>query len=121
MVDFNGFDKGVIGKNLPSDTTLNCMKKAELIKLLHLAENNHRTLAEAYKIVVDTNKCKICPLELDKRRANEIRAEVIDAFVNELKEVAFPLSNIIDYLRGEAIDMDDVLWIADKLKEEKNE
>lgn len=45
MVDFNGFDKGVIGKKLPSDSTLNQMKKSELIELLHLAESNHRVLA----------------------------------------------------------------------------
>lgn len=65
MVDFNGFDKGVIGKKLPSDTTLNNMRKSDLIELLHLAESNHRLLAEVYKIAVDTSKCKSCPLSLD--------------------------------------------------------
>lgn len=44
MVDFNGFDKGVIGKPLPADSTLNNMKKNELIELLHLAESNHALL-----------------------------------------------------------------------------
>lgn len=47
MVDFNGFDKGVIGKPLPADSTLNNMKKNELIELLHLAESNHKVLADA--------------------------------------------------------------------------
>lgn len=86
MVDFNGFDKGVIGKKLPADTTLNCMKKSELIKLLHLAEDNHRVLVEAYLFAVDTNKCNTCPLELDKRRADEIRAEAFGEFVLKYKE-----------------------------------
>ena len=45
MVDFNGFDKGVIGKPLPADSTLNNMKKYELIELLHIAESNHKVLA----------------------------------------------------------------------------
>lgn len=44
MVDFNGFDKGVIGKPLPADSTLNNMKKYELIELLHIAESNHKVL-----------------------------------------------------------------------------
>lgn len=37
VVEFNGFSESVIGKKLPSDTTLNNMKKSELIKMLHLA------------------------------------------------------------------------------------
>ena len=62
MVDWNGFDKGVIGKKLPSDSTLNNMKKSELIKLLHIAEHNHTVLAETYRIAVDNSKCNRCPL-----------------------------------------------------------
>lgn len=85
MVDFNGFDKGVIGGRLPADSTLNCMKKSELIKLLHLAEDNHRVLAEAYKIAIDTSKCNLCPLSLDKRLAEDIRAEAI----NEVEEAMY--------------------------------
>lgn len=60
--DFNGFDKGVIGKKLPSDSTLNNMKKADLIKLLHTAEHNHTVLAQFYKNAVDNSKCHRCPL-----------------------------------------------------------
>ena len=60
--DFNGFDKGVIGKKLPSDSTLNNMKKSELIKLLHTAEHNHNVLAVAYRNAVDNSKCNRCPL-----------------------------------------------------------
>lgn len=93
MVDFNGFDKGVIGKKLPADTTLNCMKKSELIKLLHLAEDNHRVLAEAYKIAVDTSKCKICPLGLDKRRADEIKADVIREIEQAMYHQCFECDN----------------------------
>lgn len=62
MVDFNGFDKGVIGKKLPADSTLNNMKKSELIELLHIAEHNHNVLAEVYRNAVDNSKCNRCPL-----------------------------------------------------------
>ena len=62
MVDFNGFDKGVIGKPLPADSTLNNMKKYELIELLHLAESNHKVLADAYANAVNTSKCNSCPI-----------------------------------------------------------
>lgn len=85
MVDFNGFDKGVIGKRLPADTTLNCMRKAELINLLHLAEDNHRVLAEAYKIAVDTSKCNICTLHLDSRKVEDIKADAIRKFAEWCK------------------------------------
>ena len=46
MVNFNGFDRGVIGKPLPADSTLRNMKKQQLIELLHIAEHNHRVLAD---------------------------------------------------------------------------
>lgn len=62
MIDFSGFDNGVLGKKLPSDTTLNNMKKQELIKLLHLAQENYNVLLNFYKIATDTNKCNRCPL-----------------------------------------------------------
>lgn len=42
--EFRGFVEGVIGKKLPSDSSLNNMKKRELIKLLHLAQENYETL-----------------------------------------------------------------------------
>lgn len=85
MVDFNGFDKGVIGKKLPSDSTLNNMKKSELIELLHLAESNHRVLAETYKIAVDTSKCKSCPLTLDEKDRIQVRTGAIDDCMTILK------------------------------------
>lgn len=78
MTIFNGFDKGVIGKPLPADTTLNNMRKADLIELLHLAENNHDVLAQAYRIAVDNSKCHQCPLGRDREK---IRADAIDDFV----------------------------------------
>jgi hypothetical protein len=62
MVNFNGFDKGVIGKPLPADSTLNNMKKQQLIELLHIAEHNHSVLADAYACATDDNKCNRCPL-----------------------------------------------------------
>jgi len=62
VTDFNGFDRGVIGKKLPSDTTLNNMKKADLIDLLHIAQHNYEVLNQFYKIAVDNSKCNRCPL-----------------------------------------------------------
>lgn len=72
MVNFNGFDKGVIGKPLPADSTLNNMKKQQLIELLHIAEHNHSVLADAYACAVDDNKCNRCPL---MKGAKEIRCK----------------------------------------------
>ena len=62
ITDFNGFDKGVIGKKLPSDATLNNMKKAELIEYLHIAQHNYDVLNSFYKRAVDDSKCNTCPL-----------------------------------------------------------
>lgn len=62
MVNFNEFDKGVIGKPLSADSTLRNMKKQELIELLHIAEHNHSVLADAYACATDDNKCNRCPL-----------------------------------------------------------
>lgn len=70
MVNFNGFDKGVIGKALPADSTLKNMKKQQLIELLHIAEHNHSVLADAYACAIDDNKCNRCQL---MRAAKEIR------------------------------------------------
>lgn len=102
MVDFNGFDKGVIGKKLPSNTTLNCMRKSELIDLLHLAEENHRVLAEAYKIAVDTSKCNLCPLHLDTRIKADERKKVLD----EVYAIALNenYDTLIEWLQDNIID-----------------
>ena len=62
MTDFIGFGEGVIGKPLPADTTLEAMKKTELIKLLHIADHNYETLKFAYGNAVDNSKCNRCPL-----------------------------------------------------------
>lgn len=67
--DFNGFDKGVIGKKLPSDSALNNMKKSDLIKLLHTAEHNHNVLAQFYKNACDNSKCNRCPLGMNYNKA----------------------------------------------------
>ena len=53
--EFCGFAMGVIGKKLPSDTTLNNMKKADLIKLLHTAQHNYETLMWFYNNAVKVN------------------------------------------------------------------
>ena len=62
MVDFSWVNNGVIGKPLPADSTLNNMKKYELIELLHIAESNHKVLANAYANAVNTSKCNSCPI-----------------------------------------------------------
>ena len=72
MVNFSGFDRGVIGKPLPADSTLNNMKKYELIELLYLAESNHKVLVDAYDNAVNTNKCNSCPI---MQAAKEMRCE----------------------------------------------
>lgn len=126
MVDFNRFDKGVIGKKLPADTTLNCMRKADLIKLLHLAEDNHRVLAEAYKIAVGNSKCKTCPLHLDSRRVAEIKADAIDEILDLAVDVDMDSSLI--YIRLDRDDFENPNcrykadlkeWLRKQLKEKK--
>lgn len=62
MVNFTGFDRGVIGKPLPADSTLRAMKKSELIKLLRIADHNYKTLNFAYRNAIDNSKCNRCPI-----------------------------------------------------------
>lgn len=62
MTDFIGFSEGATGKPLPADSTLRAMKKTELIKLLHTADHNYKTLKSAYGNAVDNSKCNRCPL-----------------------------------------------------------
>ena len=94
VTDFNGFDKGVIGKKLPSDSTLNNMKKAELIELLHTAEHNHSVLAWFYKNACDNSKCNRCILSMNNKK---IRNEVIDDVFEILKKYNVPFSSDANY------------------------
>lgn len=87
VTDLNGFDKGVIGKKLPSDTTLNNMRKADLIELLHIADHNHNVLAQAYKIAVDNSKCNVCPLG-SRREKILSELEVLHDLVNNNQKLA---------------------------------
>lgn len=58
--EFCGFKHGVIGTNkLPADTTLNNMKKADLIKLLHTAQHNYETLMWFYNNAVKANMSQL--------------------------------------------------------------
>lgn len=59
VTEFCGFSKGVAGKKLPSDNTLNNMKKEELIKLLHLAQYNYETLMQFYNNAVNVNMAQL--------------------------------------------------------------
>lgn len=58
--EFCGFKHGVIGTDkLPADTTLNNMKKADLIKLLHTAQHNYETLMFFYNNAVKVNMAQL--------------------------------------------------------------
>lgn len=59
VIEFCGFRHGVIGKELPSDTTLNNMKKEDLIKLLHTAQHNYETLMWFYNNAVKANMAQL--------------------------------------------------------------
>lgn len=57
--EFCGFRHGVIGKDLPADTTLNNMKKVDLIKLLHTAQHNYESLMWFYNNAVKANMSQL--------------------------------------------------------------
>ena len=58
--EFCGFKHGVIGTDkMPADTTLSNMKKEELIKLLHTAQNNYETLMWFYNNAVKVNMSQL--------------------------------------------------------------
>lgn len=58
--EFCGFKHGVIGTDkMPADTTLNNMKKADLIKLLHTAQHNYETLMYFYNNAVKVNMSQL--------------------------------------------------------------
>lgn len=58
--EFCGFKQGVIGTaKMPSDTTLNNMKKADLIKLLHTAQHNYESLMWFYNNAVKVNMSQL--------------------------------------------------------------
>lgn len=55
LINFNGIGEYVIGKKLPSDSTMNNMRKKELIELLHIAQHNYEVLVELYNNAVNLN------------------------------------------------------------------
>lgn len=59
LTNFTGIEKYVIGKKLPSDSSMNNMKKKELIELLHIAQHNYEVLVELYNNAVNLNVEKI--------------------------------------------------------------
>lgn len=117
VTDFNGFDKGVIGKKLPSDSTLNNMKKAELIELLHIAEHNHTVLAQFYKNAVDNSKCHRCTLV-------NTRNKLIDDFAEKLCNECYEKSEkavldgsiMMDIVTLDCVN-DLIMEISEQLKE----
>ena len=78
VTDFSGFTNGVIGKKLPSDTTLNNMKKADLIQLLHLAQHNYSSLLWFYNNATNVNIKEL------SRLTKIQEANVIDEYANKL-------------------------------------
>lgn len=75
--EFCGFKHGVIGTDkMPSDTTLNNMKKVDLIKLLHTAQHNYETLMWFYNNAVKVNMSQLnnngwIPCEKEMPKENE--------------------------------------------------
>lgn len=114
ITHFNGFDKGVIGKPLPADTTLNNMRKADLIELLHIAENNHDVLAQAYRIAVDNSKCHQCPLGRDREK---IRTDAIESYRKEMHDIIEGNEEFIDWQKYEIFECNEL--VAEQLKEKK--
>lgn len=64
-------NKGLFGRQLPDDSTLENMRKSELIELLHIAEHNHSVLVEAYNNVVTNSRCNSCLLVENNRQLRE--------------------------------------------------
>lgn len=58
-----------------------------------MAESNHRVLAETYKIAVDTSKCNHCPLSIDTRKAEQIKADVIEEIERAMYHQCFEVDN----------------------------
>lgn len=110
IAEFNGFMQGVVGKKLPSDTTLNNMKKSELIELLHIAQHNYDTLMQYYINAVNANIKKI------EEYNKEIRDKVLDEFVDRLKIEATQFKHIEDDYYGFISDMA-IERIAEQMKE----
>lgn len=95
--EFCGFKHGVIGTDkMPADATLNNMKKADLIKLLHTAQHNYESLMWFYTNAVKANMSQLhsngwipCSeklpeepsIELDDE--NDIRAAILHNKVTE--------------------------------------
>ena len=74
MVNFSGFDRGVIGKPLPADSTLNNMKKYQLIEPLDVLEE----LNESTRLLI--YPCIHAVLQGDAVR------EVLESFGNSREE-----------------------------------
>lgn len=55
ITEYSGFDRGVIGRKLPADSTLNGKKKEYLIELLHTAQHNYEALMWFYNNAVAVN------------------------------------------------------------------
>ena len=55
FTEYSGFDRGVIGRKLPADSTLNSKKKEYLIELLHTAQHNYEALMWFYNNAVAVN------------------------------------------------------------------
>ena len=94
--EFCGFKHGVIGTNkMPADTTLNNMKKADLIKLLHTAQHNYETLMWFYNNAVKVNMTQLnndgwipCEIELPKVSNSYLVTKMCENEDNPIYETA---------------------------------
>ena len=111
--DFSGFSKGVIGKKLPSDTTLNNMKKADLIKLLHTAQHNYESLNWFYNNTVNVNMKNL-------QEMKEIRTKAIDEFAEKLNTYVESFEAEVNGIRADLLTLDYfsefVFDVAERLK-----
>lgn len=113
VTEFCNFGKGVIGKKMPADSTLNNMKKTELIKLFHIAQHNYETLEWFYNNAVNVNMEK---LNNDKA----IRTKAIDEFAElankKITEFVLAHKNNLDFASGISVAWNIIDEIAEQLK-----
>ena len=112
--EFCGFKHGVIGTDkMPADTTLNNMKKEDLIKLLHTAQHNYESLMWFYNNTVKVNMRSL-------EEMKEIRAKAIDEFAEKLNTDVESFEAEVNGIRADLLTLDYfsefVFEIAEQLK-----
>lgn len=114
IAEFKGITQGVVGKKLPTDTTLNNMKKPELIKLLHVAQHNYDVLNGFYTDAVNVNIGKLN--SFTEEHDKEIRNKAIDEFLEKLYEASESVRPVAWTTRQEVVLLKRVQEIAEQMK-----